>query len=120
MYKLQWVSYFSPIACTYMSTLKLFLCANCPSVSPKFRRDRYSKIFRMPLAPTHKNAMTMAGFQAPNPLILLEQSKQLAAKPKEAPGDLMDDDNSSVASETHGAEEQVARGNAVVAAIEAK
>lgn len=90
------------------------------SISPKFRRDKYSKVFRKPLPPKQKAAMVQAAIQAPNPLILIKQSKQLSTKPKEAPSEFIDDDGSSVVSDSHGAEEQVAIGNAVLAETEEK
>ncbi|ODM18657.1 hypothetical protein SI65_05274 [Aspergillus cristatus] len=83
-------------------------CANCSGISPGYRRDRYSKIFRKPLSEKARLAMLQAGFQAPNSLILLQQAKSLNLKEKQA----LDND------ELHGAEEEVARGNAVVTQID--
>lgn len=89
------------------------------SISPKFRRDKYSKIFRKPLPLKQKAAMSQASFQAPNPVILIQQSNP--TKPKEALSEEFEgDDGSSVSSESHGAEEQVARDNATITDIEAK
>lgn len=56
--------------------------------------------------------MLQAGFQAPNSLILLQQAKNLNSKEKQALANGGD--------EPHGAEEEVARGNAVVTQIDEK
>ena len=82
------------------------------SVSPGYRRDKYSKIFRKPLPEKSRLAMLQAGFQAPNSLILLQQAKNLNSKEKQALANGSD--------EPHGAEEEVARGNAVVTQIDEK
>lgn len=63
-------------------------------------------------------AMTQGGFQAPNSLILLQQAKNLLLKQKDVDNGITD--AQSVISEPHGAEEEVARGNAVVEQGEAK
>lgn len=67
--------------------------------------------------------MRQAGFHAPNSLILLQQAKQLTSKHIESLKNGMmngasEDDNASTATELHGAEEEVTRGNAVVAQVE--
>ena len=80
------------------------------SISPAYRKDRYSKIFRKPLPQKFKLAMTQAGLEAPNPLILLQQARKLNLKEKDRANGISDAE--SVVSETHGAEEEVARGNA--------
>ncbi|KAK5683681.1 hypothetical protein LTS12_029174, partial [Elasticomyces elasticus] len=77
-------------------------CANCSG-------DRFSKIFRKALPEKSRLAMVQAGLQAPNSLILLQQAKQFNKKEKHA-----------LANETHGAEEEVARGNAVVSQLDEK
>ncbi|KAL4914939.1 hypothetical protein BDW62DRAFT_135421 [Aspergillus aurantiobrunneus] len=94
-------------------------CFSCSGISPGYRKDRASKIFRR--APTEKarQAMVQAGLQIPNPLILLQQAKKLNIKEKKAAANGLSD-TASVTSETHGAEEEVARGNAVVAQAESK
>ncbi|KAL5364699.1 hypothetical protein BJX96DRAFT_138163 [Aspergillus floccosus] len=86
-------------------------CANCSGISPGYRRDRFSKIFRKPLPEKSRLAMVQAGFQAPNSLILLQQAKKLNSKDK---------DSAANDTATHGAEEEVARGNAVVTQAENK
>lgn len=77
------------------------------SISPGYRRDRFSKIFRKPLPEKSRLAMLQAGIQAPNSLVLLQQAKQFNLKEKHEP-----------ANETHGAEEEVARGNAVMSQVD--
>jgi hypothetical protein len=65
--------------------------------------------------------MKQAGFQAPNSLVLLQQAKKLPNKPKEPLTNRSTDhmsDADSVVTELHGAEEEVARGNAVIAQLE--
>ena len=64
--------------------------------------------------------MIQAGFEAPNPLVLLRQAKTHASKHKEtlingAPNGIPDMESSSVVTELHGAEEEIARGNAFIA-----
>ncbi|KAH8426320.1 DNA-directed RNA polymerase I core subunit RPA190 [Aspergillus melleus] len=93
-------------------------CATCKGVSPGFRRDRYSKIFRKPLPEKMRLAMVQGGFQAPNSLVLVQQAKKSNLKEKQALANGTSD-NVSV-TETHGAEEEVARGNAVISEDESK
>ncbi|KKK14769.1 hypothetical protein P175DRAFT_0522137 [Aspergillus ochraceoroseus IBT 24754] len=94
-------------------------CANCSGVSPGYRKDRSSKIFRKSFTEKARLAMIQAGLQIPNSLILLQQAKKLNTKEKKALANGISD-TASVTSETHGAEEEVARGNAVVAQAESK
>lgn len=56
--------------------------------------------------------MVQGGFQVPNSLVLLQQAKKLLLKQKDFDNGITD--AQSVTSETHGAEEEVARGNAVL------
>ncbi|KAI9931950.1 hypothetical protein MW887_009451 [Aspergillus wentii] len=90
-------------------------CTNCSGISPAYRRDKYSKIFKKALPEKSRLAMVQAGFQAPNSLVLLQQEKKLNSKEKNGASDTV-----SVASEPHGAEEEVARGNAVITQMEDK
>ncbi|KAL2823350.1 hypothetical protein BDW59DRAFT_97860 [Aspergillus cavernicola] len=92
-------------------------CASCSGVSPGYRKDRASKIFRKPFTEKARLAMIQAGLQIPNSLILLQQAKKFNTKEKKALANGFSD-TASVTSETHGAEEEVARGNAVVAQAE--
>ncbi|KAF7168568.1 hypothetical protein CNMCM6106_003706 [Aspergillus hiratsukae] len=94
-------------------------CSSCSGISPNYRRDRFSKIFRKPLPEKARLAMVQAGFQAPNSLILLQQAKKFDMKAKESMANGISDTASTV-SESHGAEEEVARGNAVVAQADKK
>ncbi|EEP82341.1 hypothetical protein UREG_07206 [Uncinocarpus reesii 1704] len=98
-------------------------CASCSGISPPYRRDKYSKIFRKSLPQKAKAAMVAAGFQIPNPLVLMEEANQLSKKhksiPKKDSAKAVDyDDNISVVTDTHGAEQQVSMGNAVLAEVE--
>ncbi|EER26659.1 DNA-directed RNA polymerase II largest subunit, putative [Coccidioides posadasii C735 delta SOWgp] len=98
-------------------------CASCSGISPPYRRDRYSKIFRKSLPQKAKAAMVAAGFQIPNPLVLMEEANRLSKKHKtiqneDSVNGIIDDGNISVITETHGAEQQVSMGNAVLAAVE--
>ncbi|KAL1960848.1 hypothetical protein VTO42DRAFT_5831 [Malbranchea cinnamomea] len=97
-------------------------CASCNGISPSYRRDRYSKIFRKPLTQKAKAAMSGGGFQFPNPLVLMEQAKRLARKEKVAHDvdGLVDDDSMSVSTETHGAEHQISLGNALLIEVDEK
>ncbi|KAI1915489.1 hypothetical protein LOZ61_001683 [Ophidiomyces ophidiicola] len=99
-------------------------CTSCSGISPSFRRDKYSKIFRRSLPQKAKAAMIAAGLQIPNPLVLMEEATRLSKKSKsigpmdEANG--IEDDDYSIITESHGAEHQVSMGNAVLAAAEEK
>ncbi|OJJ50014.1 hypothetical protein ASPZODRAFT_128602 [Penicilliopsis zonata CBS 506.65] len=92
-------------------------CTSCSGISPGYRKDRYSKIFRKSLGEKARLAMLQGGFQAPNSLVLLQQAKKLNSKQKESLANGVSDGD-SVVTELHGAEEEVARGNAVVAQVE--
>lgn len=66
--------------------------------------------------------MTIAGFQIPNPLILMEEAHRLSQKTKDSSRDsepVDQDDDASIATDSHGAEQQISMGNAVVADAEA-
>ncbi|KAJ5833901.1 DNA-directed RNA polymerase I subunit [Penicillium riverlandense] len=88
-------------------------CANCSGISPSYRKDRYSKIFRKQLTEKQRVAMAAGGFQAPNAMILLEQEKKHGSKQNGTQVNGVSD-TTSVTSETHGAEEEIRRGAAVV------
>ncbi|PGG97586.1 hypothetical protein AJ79_09149 [Helicocarpus griseus UAMH5409] len=99
-------------------------CASCSGISPPFRRDKYSKIFKKPLPQKAKAAMTEAGFHVPNPLLLIKEANDISKK-HAAPQDTHmngypDDDNASVSTDSHGAEQQITMGNAVLAQVEEK
>ncbi|KZF25200.1 DNA-directed RNA polymeras-like protein I subunit [Xylona heveae TC161] len=57
-------------------------CSNCQGVSPSYRKDRYSKIFRKPLGPKEKAQMIQGGFKASNPLVTLHNDRKTALKRK--------------------------------------
>ncbi|KAK2870553.1 hypothetical protein FQN49_003107 [Arthroderma sp. PD_2] len=92
-------------------------CTSCSGISPPYRRDKYSKIFRKPLPQKARIAMMEAGFQIPNPLILMEEANRLSQRGKEAKkpakptGPLDGDDGNS-------AEQQISMGNAVLMDVE--
>ncbi|EQL34358.1 hypothetical protein BDFG_03717 [Blastomyces dermatitidis ATCC 26199] len=100
-------------------------CASCSGISPPFRRDKYSKIFKKPLPQKAKIAMAEAGFHVPNPLLLIKEANDLSKKHGHpSQGSNMngypDDDNASVSTDSHGAEQQITMGNAVLAQVEVK
>lgn len=57
-------------------------CGNCQGVSPGWRKDRYSKIFRKPLAKREKAKMVQGGFKAVNPLVRAAEEREEARKQK--------------------------------------
>ena len=57
-------------------------CGNCKGVSPGWRKDRFSKIFRKPLAKRDRAKMTQGGFKAVNPLIKAAKERREARKQK--------------------------------------
>ena len=57
-------------------------CGNCKGVSPGWRKVRYSKIFRKPLAKKDKEKMVQGGFKAVNPLIRAAKERKEARKQK--------------------------------------
>ncbi|WEW54914.1 DNA-directed RNA polymerase [Emydomyces testavorans] len=100
-------------------------CTSCSGISPPYRRDRYSKIFRKALSQKCKAAMIAAGFQIPNPLVLMEEANRLSKKHKQVQkmdhlNEIAEGDDVSIASDLHGAEQQVSMRNAVLTAVEEK
>ena len=57
-------------------------CGNCKGVSPGWRKDKYSKIFRKPLGPKDKAKMVQGGFKAVNPLIRAAKERKEAQNRK--------------------------------------
>ena len=57
-------------------------CGNCKVVSPGWRKDRYSKIFRKRLGPKDKAKMVQGGFKAVNPLIRAVKERKEAQNRK--------------------------------------
>ncbi|KAI5304381.1 hypothetical protein KEM56_006555 [Ascosphaera pollenicola] len=82
-------------------------CAHCSGISPQYRRDRYSKVFKKALPAKAKAAMREAGFRVPNPLVLLREANEVRKK--------HDKDGVHQITFQHGAEEQIAFGNAALA-----
>ncbi|KAI5291409.1 hypothetical protein KEM54_004944 [Ascosphaera aggregata] len=82
-------------------------CAHCSGISPQYRRDRYSKIFKKPLPGKARAAMREAGFRVPNPLILLREANEMQKK--------YDKKGIHQVTLEHGAEEEIAFGNATTA-----
>lgn len=92
------------------------------SPAPSYRKDRYSKIFRKALPEKARLAVKVAGLTPPNPLIVLQQSRQLNKKPTKPPkhtaaNGVANDDSDGAVTEVHGAEEEIARANAVVSSV---
>lgn len=57
-------------------------CGNCKGISPGWRKDRFSKIFRKHLAKKDKAKMVQGGFKAVNPLIRAAKERKEARKQK--------------------------------------
>ena len=57
-------------------------CANCTGVSPKFRKDKYNKIFRKPLAKKQRVKMAQLGKSRINHLLELSKVKNQIRKEK--------------------------------------
>ncbi|KAK4692470.1 DNA-directed RNA polymerase I subunit RPA1, partial [Lecanoromycetidae sp. Uapishka_2] len=67
----------------FLATItKIKTCGSCKGVSPGFRKDRYSKIFRKPLNKKDKAKMIQGGFKAVNPLVRAANERQAAQKQK--------------------------------------
>lgn len=63
-------------------------CGNCKGVSPGWRKDRHSKIFRKPLAKRDKAKMAQGGFKAVNPLIRAAKERKEAREQKREERDI--------------------------------
>ncbi len=57
-------------------------CGSCKGISPGWRKDRYSKIFRKPLPKKLKAKMVQAGFKAVNPLVRAAKEREAARQQK--------------------------------------
>ncbi|KIW66117.1 hypothetical protein PV04_08321 [Phialophora macrospora] len=99
-------------------------CARCGGASVTYRKDRSVKIFRMPLAKKQKEAMSVLGRKAPNPLLFLraEQRQQEEVKKPPMPNGVngvhdddveMQDGEEAEETEFHGAEDEIAMRNAL-------
>lgn len=96
-----------------LSMVNVKKCSTCKGESPGFRKDRYSKIFRKALPEKQRTMMVQGGFEIASALSLLNLSKQSTEKEKNSNG-YADDDNMSVSSSLHGAEEEVAKATAAL------
>jgi len=54
-------------------------CNSCQGISPGYRKDRFTKIFRKPLTEKDKNAMIQAGKKEQDPIVLLRKQRDAAA-----------------------------------------
>jgi len=57
-------------------------CGSCKGISPGWRRDGYSKIFRKPLSKRNKAKMVQAGLKAVNPLVRAAKEREAARRQK--------------------------------------
>lgn len=57
-------------------------CGSCKGISPGWRKDKYSKIFRKPLAKIDKAKMVQAGFKLVNPLVKAAKEREAARQQK--------------------------------------
>lgn len=65
----------------FLATItKSKICGRCRGVSPGWRKDRYSKIFRKPLPKKDKAKMIQGGFKIVNPLIRAANERKAAQK----------------------------------------
>ena len=53
-------------------------CGNCKGISPGWRRDKYSKLFRKPLPKRDKAKMVQAGLKVVNPLVRIAKEREAA------------------------------------------
>ncbi|KAJ9659303.1 hypothetical protein H2198_003179 [Neophaeococcomyces mojaviensis] len=93
-------------------------CARCTGISPSYRKDKNTKIFRMPLPVRAREEMRVTDRRAPNPLIYLMQERQekgLAKKPVSS-----GEKDVEMADVSHGAEEEIALRNALETSASSK
>ncbi|PSK56814.1 DNA-directed RNA polymerase I subunit rpa1 [Elsinoe australis] len=86
---------------------KVKKCTSCQGVSPGYRKDRFTKIFKKPLTERDKVAMVQAGMKEQDPLVLLRRQRQAkaAAEKKKALAEdegVADLEDSSMESEGEG------------------
>lgn len=101
---------------------KVKKCGVCRGISPSYRKDRNSKIFKQPLVEKTRLAMEQAGFRAPNPLVFQKEMEEKKKKSSEKPlanghtgnEDALVDGYATDSSAPHGAEEALAANNAVI------
>ena len=80
-------------------------CTQCGGISPVYRKDRSTKIFRKPLSSKAKEKMRVNGMKAPNPLLFLQAQQ----KEKEASRKMPNGEHEDVEMEAavHGAEDEI-------------
>ena len=66
----------------FFAATKSKTCGNCKGVSPDWRKDGHTKIFRKPLAKRDKAKMVQGGFKAVNPLLRAAKEREEAQKRK--------------------------------------
>ncbi|KAF2157901.1 beta and beta-prime subunits of DNA dependent RNA-polymerase [Myriangium duriaei CBS 260.36] len=54
-------------------------CTSCGGISPKYRKDRFTKIFKKPLTERDRVTMVQAGLKEQDPLVLLKKQRAAAA-----------------------------------------
>ncbi|KAL6715188.1 hypothetical protein ACLMJK_007452 [Lecanora helva] len=63
-------------------------CGNCKGISPGWRKDRYSKIFRKPLGKKDKAKMVQLGMKTVNPLVKAARAREAARRKKREDRDI--------------------------------
>lgn len=71
-------------------------CTRCGGITPSYRKDKSTKIFRKPLLERARQLMFVEGRKAPNPLLVISQEKAMMTN-----------------GERHGAEDEIAMKNAL-------
>ncbi|KAI9877205.1 MAG: hypothetical protein M1830_004531 [Pleopsidium flavum] len=61
---------------------KVKTCGSCNGVSPTYRKDRYTKIFRKPLSKRDRGKMVQGGYKITNPLIKATRERKAEQKRK--------------------------------------
>lgn len=88
-------------------------CSHCKGQSPTYRKDKSTKIFRMPLPIRAREEMRVLDRKAANPLIYLmrERKEKEASEKHMVNGDA--DGDTEMTDKTHGAEEEIALNDAL-------
>ena len=58
---------------------KVRKCTSCGGISPKYRKDKFTKIFKKPLTERDRLAMVQAGMKEQDPLVLLKKQRAAIA-----------------------------------------
>lgn len=93
-------------------------CVRCQGISPPYRKDRTTKIFKKPLPQRAREAMRVLGKKAPNPLIFKTLEDKERNKSKQLTNGIKDVDMQDA--DKHGAEEEIALRNALETTAAAK